>query len=220
MRRMVWTFVALTIVLPTLLALFALGTAQAAEPEPAHVIPANANQHRRELVRLARQEWGLGANVALAAAQIHAESAWRADARSAYANGMAQFTPTTAAWIVTVYPDLGEAAPLSPAWAMRAMLRYDGWLRARTRGHTACDHWWAVLRSYNGGLGHWRAEAALAADALDRADVDPQCGRASRAAVHCAENLGYPRRILLSLEPVYLAAGWPGARTCPGAADA
>ena len=69
---------------------------------------------------------------------------------------------------------------------------------------------WVALRSYNGGLGHWQAEAARTGLRLPtRWQVDAACGTARRAMVHCAENLGYPHRILTVLQPRYLQWG-PG----------
>ncbi len=38
--------------------------------------------------------------------------------------------------------------------------------------------------------------------------------RDRRSARHCPENTGYPRRILLRWEPIYLAAHWPGRAVC------
>lgn len=192
-----------------LLLLFSTFVAQAAGFPPA------ADQYRRPLTREAQMQWGLSAPVARFAAQVHQESGWRADAKSAYAAGLAQFTPATADWIAKLYPrELGDGAPYSPAWALRALVTYDRWLYDRVRGATECDRWWFVLRAYNGGLGHVQAEARLAACSLHRESVDVACGRAKRAATHCAENLGYPRRILLTIEPRYLAAGWPGEGVC------
>lgn len=184
-------------------------------------IPSAANQHKRELTRVVQQEFGLQGNVAMHAAQIHQESAWRAEVGDgtvkswAGAEGYAQFMPSTAKWIVEVYPDLGPVAPFSPSWAFRAMARYNKWLYARVRGNTECDKWWFVLRSYNGGLGHIQAESRNATDAGDRHAVDAQCGTARRAEVHCRENLGYPDRIINLIEPRYLRAGWAGSPTCP-----
>lgn len=59
---------------------------------------------------------------------------------------------------------------------------------------------WVALRAYNGGLGHWQAEARNATG-HDRLAVDAACGSARRHRSHCTENLGYPRRILV--EPTY-----------------
>jgi len=48
-------------------------------------LPREAELHRRVLTREAQAQWGLQAPVARFAGQIHQESGWRADARSAYA---------------------------------------------------------------------------------------------------------------------------------------
>lgn len=56
----------------------------------------------------------------------------------------------------------------------------------------------------------WQAEAARTGLRLPhRWQVDAACGTARRAMVHCAENLGYPHRILTVLQPRYLQWG-PG----------
>jgi hypothetical protein len=186
-------------------------------------IPANANAHKRDLTRIVQQEFGLNGNVALHAAQIHQESAWRTEVgdgrvkSSVGAQGFAQFMPATATWIAELYPDLGEAAPFSPTWAFRAMARYNKWHMNRVVGHTDCDKWWFSLRAYNGGLGHLRNESNNATDKMDRHSVDAACGTARRSRTHCPENLGYPDRIINRHEPRYLAAGWAGAPTCPAA---
>lgn len=182
---------------------------------PALAVPLDAKKYQRELTRIVQQEWGLNGSAARAAAQIHQESGWRTDVDSYVgAAGLAQFMPGTAKWIVEVYPDLGEAAPYSPTWAMRAMARYDAWLFARTKGNTHCDRWFFTLRAYNGGEGHLRAESRHAADPLDRVSVESTCGKARRSSKHCPENTGYPKRILLKIEAQYLANGWRGKQTC------
>lgn len=172
--------------------------------------PPAAYRYERALTREAQRAWGLGAPVARLAAQIHQESGWRAEAKSAYAGGLAQFTPDTAAWIAATYPkDFdGPVDPYSPAWALRALAVYDRHLYDRTQGHTECDRWWFTLRGYNGGAGHVAAEARKSADPLDRDAVDAACGTARRSAKHCPENLSYPRKILLRWEPMYYADGW------------
>ncbi|MCK9606228.1 MAG: lytic transglycosylase domain-containing protein [Methylomonas sp.] len=177
----------------------------------AHAAPAMphaASHYRADLTRIAHAEWGLDAPVAVFAAQIHQESAWRPQAVSRVgAVGMAQFMPATARWWCG---RLGLAAiecqPTNPHWAMRSLVGYDRWLYARVNGDSEFDLVWAALRSYNGGLGHWLNEARNAGS-YQRAAVDRACGSARRAAVHCRENLGYPRRILLTLQPLYTAWG-------------
>ena len=200
-RRYGWAGVLLII-----LALLQPSLARSADATP----PAQARQYLRPLTREAQRTWGLDAPVARLAGQVHQESGWRTDAKSQYASGLAQFTPDTAAWIAQTYPrDFGGvAAPYSPAWALRAVAVYDKHLYDRTRGHTACDRWWFVMRGYNGGAGHVAAEARRAVDPLDRTAVDAACGTARRSAKHCPENLSYPRKILLRWEPMYYTAGW------------
>lgn len=174
-------------------------------------VPREAERHRGELTRSARLVWGIDAPIATFAAQVHQESGWRRDARSHVgASGLAQFMPATAAWLCGRYDDLPPGCDTTnPTWALRALVRYDRHLWDRLeRAGAECDRMWATLRSYNGGLGHWLREAALAADASDRHAVDAQCGRASRSAKHCQENLGYPRMIIYRHQPRYVAVGW------------
>lgn len=178
-------------------------------PDFAFAQAPEAARYRADLTRQARQIWGLDAPVATFAAQIQQESGWRRDAVSPVgATGMAQFMPATARWICGAYPDLPAGCDaMNPVWAMRALVRYDKHLfdRLAVAGNE-CSRMWAALRSYNGGEGHWRKEARLAADPADREGVDAQCGRASRSARHCPENLGYPKKIIERHQPKYL--GW------------
>lgn len=175
-------------------------------------VPQAAQPYRALLVRTAHAVWGLDAPVAVLAAQIHQESAWNAQAISRVgAQGLAQFMPATATWIAGVDPALAARQPFSPAWALRALVTYDRWLYERTPARYAPkDRMWVALRGYNGGLGHWQAEAAASGAARPtRVQVDAACGRAKRAPVHCRENLDYPHRILVVIQPRYAAWG-PG----------
>lgn len=174
----------------------------------AGAIPQAALAYRSELIRTARAVWGMDAPVAAFGAQVHQESGWRADAVSGVgAAGLAQFMPATSKWISGLYSDLKDNQPYNPGWALRALVLYDQWLFARTpTGYAEFDRMWVALRAYNGGLGHWQLEARNAATP-DRVAVDQACGTAKRARVHCTENLGYPQRILVTLQPRYLAWG-------------
>ncbi len=212
-RRALWGIgaaIAAQIALLVVLALMALapGSARAQAPQ----VPQAAQQHRALLVRTAHAAWGLDAPVAVFAAQVHQESAWRPDAVSRVgAQGLAQFMPATSRWIAAVDPALAAQQPFNPAWALRALVTYDRWLydRAPAR-YTPRERMHVALRAYNGGLGHWQAEAAATGAARPTlAQVDAACGKARRAAVHCAENLGYPHRILVLIQPRYAAWG-PG----------
>jgi|GEM_PF-1781536 len=178
--------------------------------KPAPQPPAAALPYRAELTRNARALWGLDAPVPVFAAQVHTESGWRADAVSPVgALGLAQFMPGTAKWISSIDPQLAAAQPYNPAWALRALVRYDQYLYSQAPARYAPhDRMWVALRGYNGGLGHWINEArATGQPQPTRAQVDAACGRASRAPKHCTENLAYPRRVLVETQPRYAAWG-------------
>lgn len=167
----------------------------------AQQVPPAAARYRGELTRQARLVFGFDAPVALLAAQVHQESAWRLDARSSYAHGLAQFTPATADWIGGLDPLLAGAETGNPAWALRALAVYDRWLldRVPDRGNV-CGRWIGTLRAYNGGLGWVQREAKSG-----------QPCPTFRSLASCAENHHYPARILLRHQPLY--AGWgPGVR--------
>ena len=178
-------------------------------PAAAAPLPRAALAHRADLTRAARAAWGLDAPVPVFAAQIHQESGWNPQAVSRVgAQGMAQFMPATARWWCEVNGlSPLDCQPANPAWALRALVGYDRWLYERVRGPDEHARLWAALRAYNGGLGHWLAEAKSVAPRLDVAAVDAACGSARRSSLHCPENLGYPRRILISLQPRYASWG-------------
>lgn len=189
--------------------------APGAGPEPR--IPVRADGYQKLLEREAIGRFGLAAPVALLAAQLHQESAWRADAASQYAQGMAQFTPRTAAWIPDVCADLGTPNVWDARWSIRAQACYMHYLYGQfPAAASACERWAFSLAAYNGGLGWVRRDQYLAsATGADATRWWQHTERFSaRAAWAFAENRQYPRRILLTLEPVYLRAGWAGSRTC------
>lgn len=180
------------------------------------VIPADSVLYRMQVERAAGEQWGLDAPVARLAAQLHQESGWRPTARSAYAQGLAQITPPTAAWLPAICPQLGHPDPWDPAWSIRAQACYDAWLHRRAMGATPCDRWAMTLSAYNGGEAARDRESRMAHEA--RADPLRWFGAVeryrSRGLAAWQENRAYVRRILLVLEPAYLAAGWPGTRAC------
>lgn len=207
-----------------LIALFWLGMAlillalavSPAEASPR--IPLRADGYAKLLEREAVARFGLRAPVALLAAQLHQESAWRPDAQSPYAMGLAQFTAPTSKWIGTVCPDLGPPDVWDARWSIRAQACYMRHLHAQLADvPVACERWAMALSAYNGGQG-WlrrdrrRASAQGADPARWYGHVELHSGRASWAF---RENREYPRRIQLVLEPLYSAAGWPGGLSCP-----
>lgn len=183
------------------------------QPAYAASIPHAAEQYRRTLVRAAHAEWGLDAPIATLAAQVHQESAWRHDARSPVgAQGLAQFMPSTSAWMAELYPaSLGANQPYNPGWALRALVVYDRWNHERIQARGPCEKWAMVLSAYNGGLGWVRKDArqasAQGADQLAWFDHVERFN-AGRSTANFRENRSYPRLILLRWEPLYAAAGW------------
>lgn len=180
-------------------------------------IPPQAERYRRDLVRSARYVFGMGAPIAVLAAQVHQESAWRPDARSAYASGLAQFTPDTVKTMANLYPhELGvsslSGAPLDPRWALLALCRYDARLLGMFTAATDADRWAFALAAYNGGPG-WiiRDRAKAKAQGLDHLVWfgSVETVNAGRAPQFLDENRKYPRRILLRHQALYLSWG-PG----------
>ncbi len=187
----------------------------------AETIPAEALRHRAELTRCGRYAFGLEAPVATLAAQVHQESRWRENAVSPVgARGLAQFMPSTSKWIAGLVPELADNAPFNPGWALRALATYDKWLWDRVAGRDACQRMAMALAGYNGGLGWVQRDKALAskngADPLIWFDHIERFN-AGRNAAAFRENRGYPRRILGTLEPLYIRAGW-GQGVCHVAA--
>ena len=181
---------------------------------PQQALPLGARRWRADLVRAAYNTWGLDAPVPVFAAQVHQESTWRSDRVSRVgAVGMGQFMPETASWWCRANRMTAEQCrPRNPVWSLRALVGYDKWIWdqiGRIHGADEMDQFsrmWGTLRAYNGGLGNWKAEAHRAGS-LDRLAVDAACGRARRHRSHCPENLGYPQRIMVELQPAYAAWG-------------
>lgn len=183
-------------------------------------IPRDAAKYKRDLIRNARLVWGMSAPTATFAAQIHQESSWNPDAVSPVgASGMAQFMPATSTWIAGLYPSLKDNDPRNPQWAMRAMATYDKHLYDRVTATDPCHQWAKTLSAYNGGLQHVYNDELLAA----KQGLDWQLWwgsvesikTARRSESNWAENRGYPKRILLTLAPRYVQAGW-GVSPCLG----
>ena len=196
----------------------AAGSAHAGET----AIPRAALQYRGQLIREARAVWGMEAPVAIFAAQIHTESNWRNDVTSfAGAQGLAQFMPSTAAWLPSVAPETGTPAPFSPAWSLRACVTYDKWLYDRLRPMRAaslavCERMAFTLSGYNGGIGWVGKDRALAARTGRNPDrwfgnvEDVNAGR-NKSAIK--ENRRYVT-LIFQRQSAYTAAGWGPGVNC------
>ena len=196
----------------------AAGSAHAGET----AIPRAALQYRGQLIREARAVWGMEAPVAIFAAQIHTESNWRNDVTSfAGAQGLAQFMPSTAAWLPSVAPETGTPAPFNPAWSLRACVTYDKWLYDRLRPMRAaslavCERMAFNLSGYNGGIGWVGKDRALAARTGRNPDrwfgnvEDVNAGR-NKSAIK--ENRRYVT-LIFQRQSAYTAAGWGPGVNC------
>lgn len=189
-----------------------------AKPVERVSIPEHSARYRMAIEREAGAVFGLDASPARIAAQIHQESRFKAEAKSPYAEGLAQFTPATAAWMAKVFPeDCGEADPWDEQWAIRCAVRYDAYLLRKVQPTGSdCAAWAFTLAAYNGGLAWVSRDRRMASDS--GSDSLYWFGHvelhSKRAAWARAENRAYVRRILTVLEHAYIDAGWPGAAVC------
>lgn len=170
--------------------------------------------YRDTLIRESRFTWGLDAPVPVMAAQMQQESHWDPAICSAYACGLAQFTPATARWISKAYPGLETGDVFNIGWAIRALVVYDHHLYERVPpAATDCDRWAFALSSYNGGLGWLQRDVRMTVRAgkngkIWAGNVALYSPRGKAAKV---ENRGYPRKILNN-EATY--AGWGRSLSC------
>lgn len=191
-------------------------SATPAQPSAVVQIPESSVLYRLRVERAANDYFGVASSPARLAAQLHQESAWKPDARSKYAWGLAQFTPATATWLPQACPEIGDFDPWDAGQSIRAAACYDRWLYDRVTAASECDRWAFTFSAYNGGLG-WvqrdrrRASATGADGARWFGHVELHTSRANWAR---DENRKYVRRILLRIEPAYIAAGWSGAAVC------
>jgi soluble lytic murein transglycosylase-like protein len=170
-----------------------------------------ASRFRPTLIREAQAVYGLNAPVAMFAGQITQESNWRPDV-TAWDNGrgLAQFMDGTAAQVARLYPELGAPSPYNPTWAIRAMVRLDGWNYARVQGDTACDRWAASLKGYNAGLGYAQRAQKRSKQPGKWFDATEHIN-AGQSAKNFEYSRLYPRWILFKHQPIFTS--W-GATVC------
>ena len=175
-------------------------------------IPSLAYRLKRMVRGEINYHWGLEQDGTVFYAQIHQESAWNPEARSAYASGLAQFTPDTAEWISRLYPaDLGDNNPLDARWAIRALVKYDKWLFDKSSyTETIDDRWSFSLSGYNGGAGWVDRDRKLALQ-NGRSDRKWICNVqhfSNRAGWAFKENRDYVTKILDKWVPIYREGGF------------
>jgi soluble lytic murein transglycosylase-like protein len=164
--------------------------------------PGAEVKYRGFLVRQVRFYWGAEQEVSTFAAQIKQESGWDPSARSAYAAGLAQFTPPTAQWLSSLHPEIDGQSPFSASspydwkWSIRALVCYDRHLHEKL-ADAGEQRWRLTLRAYNGGIG-WVLKEKTACQQMDE-----PCCRKFRAPSSCRENISYPVMILHRWKPLY-----------------
>jgi Transglycosylase SLT domain len=194
-------------------------------------IPPEHARYRRLIQTEAVRLLGVKAPVARITARFHQESRFRPDARSHVgATGLGQFMPATAADMAKFHAtECAPADPLSAAWSIRCAILYDRSLIAALRPFAPvatvgradaarmaelsdCTKWAFGLSSYNGGAGWLNRDRKLAQASGSNPNlwfrqVEAWSNRSSGA---WRENRDYVRRIMLEIEPAYIAAGVPG----------
>jgi soluble lytic murein transglycosylase-like protein len=123
------------------------------------LLPAHAAdlclQYRSMLVREAQAVHGPDAPVPMFLGQLRQESSCRANITAGDSGrGLAQFMDATSRQVASKFPEIGPPAPYDPRWAIRAMVRYDGWIYRRVKGADVCNRWGAALKGYNAGPGY------------------------------------------------------------------
>lgn len=170
-------------------------------------------QYRPTLTREAQAVNGPDAPVPMYAGQITQESGCRASV-TAWDNGrgLAQFMDGTTKQVSGLFPELGPPAPYDPRWAIRALVRYDGWIYRRMKGSDSCQKWGAALKGYNSGPGYSMQAQAASSDPMTWFGVT-EFVRTRQSAENFEYSRTYPRKILFKHQPRF--ASW-GRSTCAG----
>jgi soluble lytic murein transglycosylase-like protein len=159
------------------------------------------------MTREAHYVFGIDAPVPVLMGQIRQESACRPNV-TAWDNGrgLAQFMDATAAQVSRSFPDIGAPDPYSPAWAIRALVRYDGWLLRRVKADSPCDGWGAALAGYNGGLGYVLQSEAASGEPGRWFGVTERVP-SRQSAANFAYARSYPRKIIFQHQAAFAESG-------------
>lgn len=149
------------------------------------------------------------------AAQLQQESAYNPEAVSwVGARGLAQMMPATAAGLARQYPELAPVREFDPRWALLAQstLMRDLY-RSSFPAASNCQAYAFATASYNQGPGWTKRQRAGAIDSA-RYFESAELINPGKSPANYRETYRYVRRILLTLEPLYVAEGFgPGACT-------
>jgi soluble lytic murein transglycosylase-like protein len=183
-------------------------------------IPAMAQSdpsapYRSTLIREAQAVHGPDAPVPMFAGQIAQESSWRPNV-TAWDNGrgLAQFMDGTTAQVSRTFPELGPPAPYDPRWAIRALVRYDGWIYKRVKGKDGCQRWAAALKGYNAGPGYVMQAQTKSPDPDTWFGVT-EFIPTRQSPVNFEYSRTYPHKILFKHQPKYQTMG---RMMCPNGA--
>lgn len=165
------------------------------------------------MVRESQAVYGPDAPAPMFMGQVAQESSCRPSITAPdLGRGLAQFMDGTSKQVAGLFPELGPANPYDPRWAIRAMVRYDGWIYKRMRGADACQKWGAALAGYNGGPGYPMQAQKASTDPLTWFGMTEFIATSQSPANHEYMRT-YPRKILFRHQPKYAALG---RVTCTG----
>ncbi len=179
----------------------------------AQSIPPQAEQYRRDLTRIAYSVWGLEAPIATLAAQLHQESLFDPGAVSwAGASGLGQMMPPTAASLARIYPELQPVNVFDPRWSLKAQsyLMRELWQRYPA-AFDCFERLGFSTASYSQGPGYTARQ--IAASPMPRFWFgSTEFVKVGKRESAYRETLNYSRRIMLTLRPLYMSAGWAAGK--------
>lgn len=164
-------------------------------------------QYRSLLTREAQAFKGPDAPTPMYMGQLRQESSCRTDVTASdNGRGLAQFMDGTSKQVASLFPELGPPAPYDPRWAIRAMVRYDGWIYRRVKGIDPCHRWGAALKGYNAGPGYVMQAQANSPQPELWFDVT-EFIRTRQSAENFEHSRIYPRKIIFQHQPKYASMG-------------